>query len=474
MYKRDRFVFVSNLKEVTCDPSNPRTLRRDAYLLSQYYSSPKTVELAAMARGRKNTLFSDNGNFTRMSALAERFEPAGERLLAEAEEAGAWNRVLEQKKSALVGEVVQACDIELARQDMPAIVAEQMQIDPHVLVGLEDFTIPVLQIIGLLQPELRPTSRDIRSYQNRTRRLFLDQVRGRVGGPLNRGVLPLLVIHAYHYSSAYQAARAAARYENEIQGVAVSYGASMRSNRWITEARIGRRKMKFGEKLPEKYIVSQLMLLGAVRGMGRPVHVHLLGAGSPIVWLLSALVLPYARGVSADSTSPFKDADDGVVYGSRQAFLKMKMYKLAAYCLVEDRPYESRQPFWRWFEGHHPSDWAGLRKALKVTADDDIGGLAKTLYRRQDLVRRYIPYFTKARAGTDPFMTDLRIARAGSNYWVLNEICQRVRRRADDPERLWAWIEDEVARYEAVAHGKWAKSVRTVYTLSRTLLPGPA
>ena len=182
--------------------------------------------------------------------------------------------------------------------------------------------------------------------------------------------------------------------------------------------------------------------------------------------MLTALFSPQVRSISIDSTAPFKDAYQGRIYGKRNAFLKMKMYRVAAYHLIDGTSFESSSPFWNTFEAKHRSDWNTLRQKLGATKDSDPKKLAAELKRRQDLVQKYIPYFTKAGVGSASFQNDVRIARAGSNYWVLKAICERVRRRFDEPERIRSWVEKEIKRYRKYAHPRWAEAASKAYEVT--------
>ena len=144
----------------------------------------------------------------------------------------------------------------------------------------------------------------------------------------------------------------------------------------------------------------------------------------------------------------------------------MKMYKVAAFHLLDGSEYISSQPFWEGFDRKYPSDWEGLRRALNVSTEDDYRTLAKTLERDQDLVRRYIPYFCRQRGTSDSFYYDLRVARSGSNYWIIKEICEHVRRRSSDGNKLQKWIEKEVQRYKQVGSSVWAKAVEETLAFS--------
>ncbi|MEL7043963.1 MAG: hypothetical protein AAGL66_02955, partial [Pseudomonadota bacterium] len=89
----------------------------------------------------------------------------------------------------------------------------------------------------------------------------------------------------------------------------------------------------------------------------------------------------------------------------------------------------------------------------------------------QALVRKHIPFFTRLRSSDDPFFWDLRVSRAGHNYFVLREIVDHVRRRRDDWPALKAWTESEVARYAAAGHPKWARTVEKCFELAKAHSP---
>jgi hypothetical protein len=210
-------------------------------------------------------------------------------------------------------------------------------------------------------------------------------------------------------------------------------------------------------------------MLGTIRGIKRKVRIHILGAGSPILLVLTGLFVPHVEAISIDSTAPFMDSDDGIIYGHKSAFLKMKMERVAAYHLINGSSYSSNNPFWLSFNSNYPSNWDMMRKKLNVTADTDYKMLAKKIKASPELVEKYIPYFSKMRGGGDKLIKHLRIARAGSNYWVIKKICDRIRYRIDDNHKLMLWVEREVDRYSKIAHPKWAKAVREVFNFSKQI-----
>lgn len=466
-YKRDAYTFISNLGPVTLDINIPDTLLRDGYLLSQHYTTAETLKLAATAHARRNLLISDNGNWTRMNALGRQFTERGNEILKQARnefESGAVTQTTLDNRAALMTEIANACADALASLDIPDVIATQLKMQPDYMIGLEDFTVPVMIMAGLMDPVFAPEPQEIAPYQALTRELFAREVDGQFGftQALSKAAL-YMVIHAYDYASAKEGAAAARGIVKD--GVAISYGAQMASRRWIREIKLGDTVEDLGETLPESYIAAHALTLGVVNGHADDIPIHVLGVGTPILIMMIGFLLKGSRAVSIDSSAPMLDAFDGRIYGTRSAFLKMRMYRLAAHCLIDNAPYESNTPFFKAFESRHPSDWAGLRAALSVTSSSERSEIESRLESDQALVRKHIPFFTRLTSSSDSFFWDLRVSRTGHNYSVLREIVDHVRRRRDNWASLRAWTEAEIARYAAVGSPKWVRAVEKSFEL---------
>lgn len=466
-YQRDAYTFVSNLSPVTVDPTVPDTLIRDGYLLSEHYTTSQTLALAAVARARRNLMISDNGNWTRMNALGRMFSQEGAAILATARveaDGGAVSPETHAKRKALIATIASKCADALAELDATEIIATQLRMKPDYMIGLEDFTVPVLMMSGLMDPVFQPDPSEIAEFQARTREIFARQMAGQLGHAQDMATTSLfLVVHAVDYASAFAGAREARGITKD--GLAISFGAPMASRRWITEIDIAGVTEDLGEPLPESYLAAHALTLGVVNGHADDIPIHVLGVGTPILIAMLGFLLKGSRAVSIDSSAPMLDAFDGRIYGTRSAFLKMRMYRLAAHCLIDDTPYTSATPFFRAFEARHPSDWSGLRRTLGVTASSDRQQIEARLETDQELVRTHIPFFTRLTSSTDPFFWDLRVSRAGHNYCVLREIVDHVRRRRDNWSALRAWTEMEIARYGAVGSPKWGRAVEKSFEL---------
>ncbi len=470
-FKRDKYIFISNLKDVTANPDYPITMRRDGYLLSSQYTNRSLEALAKLVKARRNLLVSDNGNFTRMKSITSRFSLRGEAILALAiEEVKKDDKVkhetLEQRVD-LILEVEKACAQELAEMDFEAIIRKQLSINPDYMIAMEDLTIPVMMMLGLMHPVFEPSANNVSKHQNNSIELYKTQSSGKMGSADGLSeVAKFHVLHAYDYASAFQGAKEI-RKKLSPEGIAISYGGPMKSRRWVTSLKFGDKVETFKEKLPEPYLAATALTLGAAKGLESGVPVHILGVGTPILIAMISTLLPESSAISIDSTAPFKDANVGTLYGSKSAFIKMDQYKVAAYSLINNSPFTSRTPFFKQFEHDFPSNWDALRAELGVTTNSKIKDIASILKKETELTEKYIPFFSKMRSGKDEMMKRLRMDRAGHNFWILRNICVSVRDRMDDNDDLNKWIEYQVSRYCSVANRKWAEAVKHCFELSK-------
>ncbi|WP_395344220.1 hypothetical protein PN836_005420 [Ningiella sp. W23] len=468
-YKRDKFIFVSNLQEVTASEAHPITLKREAYLLSDQYSNTEQVARAKWVKARRNLLVSDNGNFSRMSAIAKTFEQRGETILNKAldeqEEDGAISEQTLSERLALIAEIEAQCDLDFQSADFNQIIATQTLINPDYIIGLEDYVIPVLMMCGLTHPIFKPKAASIKARQKKTQEIFKQQRAGAFGKHEElQGTHQFLVLHAYDYASAFQGAK---QLQTPADGIAISYGGPMKSKRWITEMNFNGKNIRFNEKLPEPYLVSTAITLGANDGLEDNLPIHILGVGTPILVALIGHMLRNSRAVSIDSTAPFKDAYVGTLYGSRSAFLKMDMYKVAAITLINNTAYTSTTPFFKSFENDFPSNWSKMRAELGVSSSSTIKNVMRDFKQNPDLVEANTPFFSKMRSGDEPMLKRLRMDRSGHNYWILRNICMSVRERMGNTLALEKWMQYQVKRYTKIGSRKWGLAVQAAFDLSQ-------
>jgi hypothetical protein len=469
-YKRDQFTFISNLSDYTANDAFPNTYKRDGYLLSEHYTNNKTTELAEKVRRRRNLLISDNGNYSRMKAVAKIYEKEGGLLLQQAQDEekkrGEISKETRAARMVLVTKIAQSCQEKVLITDYNEVIEKQLSIQPHYMIGMEDLTIPVLMLCNLMHPVFAPNPNHIINYQNNTLDYFKKQQSGEYGAKTAlEDVAKFLVLHAYDYASAFQAGKNSLSTSKD--GIAISYGGAMHSRRWINSLNFGKREVKFDEKLPEAYLIAQSLTLGVVNGHPTDIPYHILGVGTPILIALIGYQLRHSRAVSIDSTAPFKDAFIGKLYGSKHAYIKMDMFKLVAYNLINNKTFYSSSPFYKSFAQKYEHDWVGLRKKLGIKPNYSVKELTVLLKQRGDLLEAYLPFFTPITGSLERgFLQDLRIARAGYNYWELKKICSNVKKRRGNKPLFKKWIENQVERYTRVASYKWAKTVEQTYELT--------
>lgn len=469
-YKRDAFTFISNLSDYTANDDYPSTYKRDGYLLSEHYMNAKTIDLASKVKKRRNLLISDNGNYSRMKAVAKQFDGQGLLLLQQAkmeqERHGKLSNETILARQKLILEIGAACQQKVGAIDYQNVLQKQLQIKPDYLIGMEDLTIPVLMLCNLMHPVFSPQASDVIHYQQETLNYFQKQQNGDYGSKAALDeVSNFLVLHAYDYDSAYQAGQNAQSISKG--GLAISYGGPMHSRRWIQALKIGGTTVALDEKLPESYLAAQAITQGAINGHPTDIPFHILGVGTPILIALIGYQLRHSKAVSIDSTAPFKDAFIGKLYGRKNAYLKMDMFKLVAYCLIHDSPFEDNAPFYQAFIQKYAHDWKKMREKMRVKPSDTVKDLALKLKESGDLLQAYLPFFTPITGDLEPtFLEELRIARSGYNYWVLKDICRHVRRKRNQEAAFKTWIEKEIDAYTKIASPKWAKTVRLIYQLS--------
>ena len=460
-YKRDSFTFISNLKEFTASKEFPIALNRNGYLLSEYYTNTFYEELAKWVKQRRNLLISDNGNFSRMQDAAKDFVSESEELLNKLKNNEISKADGALKRNHLFNKIATHCEVLLKEQQKDDIIKNQLRINPDYLIALEDLTIPVLMICGLFDPVFEPKAIEIQKFQQNSRELYNKQRDGNFGNKeLLDAVHKFYVMHSYDFSSAKQAALGIQDFSPE--GIAISFGGAMSSRRWITEWNL-ESSVPLPENLPEMYFAAAAISLGYLDGHTQDTPVHILGIGSPILIALLGFLFGKSRAVSIDSTAPFKDAFQSKLYGARYGFLKMDMYKVAAYALIDNEPFSESTPYFKDFEKVFPHNWSKLRSDLGVSSSTDVRELIQVLEQETAMVEEHIPFFAKMRSGDDPLIKHLRIARAGHNYWILHRICNSVKQRKNNLSQLSKWMEYHVNRYKKYADPKWAKTIEIIY-----------
>jgi len=246
--KRDTFIFISNLNNYTANADLPLTFKRDGYLLSEHYMTKRTINLAELVKKKRNLLISDNGNFTRIKKIAAIFDEKGLDILNTARKEiiddGAISEKTIAKRIKLIDKISAESKKATDALDVTEILTKQLSIKPDYIIGMEDLAVPAMMLCHLMHPIFNPQPSEVKKCQQRTIDIFSKQNDGHFGSKKELlDVANFLVLHAYDYSSAFQASENASSVEKD--GIAISYGGPMLSNRWIQSLRIGDQIINF-------------------------------------------------------------------------------------------------------------------------------------------------------------------------------------------------------------------------------------
>lgn len=208
--KKD-FIFCTNYSDPLVIKSNPFNDVVEAVLLSEKYTTSTALKRIAVLKASNCLIISDNGNFTRMSKIAKKFINRGISLQQDAEKLYLENIPITEdillKRALLINEIESECKNELEKIKFSIIIQKQVACNPDYIIGLEDYTIPVLTIIGLMHPCFKPKSEDILSFQQNTYNMYLQQKKGDFGNKETLSkVKKFLVLHSYDYASSKQGA----------------------------------------------------------------------------------------------------------------------------------------------------------------------------------------------------------------------------------------------------------------------------
>ncbi len=391
------YQFVLNSKDPLATLQNPHPELCDAFLISEHYATASEIKKTLALKDNGCLVVSDNGNFTRMGKIASKFAIQGDEILKQAKLEFAKNKKVSDQTLAqrqqLVQAVVQECINQQNNLIISKVTARQLKSKPDIFIGMEDFTIPVLSMAGMLDSIFSPVAEELITYQKATQQLFSLQASGQFGHAQEiQNTNKYIVYHASDYDTAFQAASMSKAIDK--QGIAISFGGPMANNNFTTSMKIAGQVETFIEPLPESYLSAMALVLGVLNGDKTDVPIHILGLGTPILIVLLGYALRNSKKVTIDSTSTFKDADDGKLFSSTNAYMKMDMYKTAAYALIDDVPYTSSSLWFHVFDNQFPSDWKGLQSELKVLPTSKVEELAIKLKANPLLIEKYIPFFT--------------------------------------------------------------------------------
>lgn len=455
--------FIYNLSPDTFTADNLTGNEPFGYLLAPNNATPQLAGLAAQVRGRGLPLLADNGNFTLIGDVRTELHDQA---------AGLRSRVSDIEDD--LGRSVRPGDLpddltdaffalsvrarERARDlagDGETSLPAQLALDPTHLIGVEDITAACWLALDL---ERTYTGRRRRDWtrMNRTVATRAAERLPHLPTPLSETYYP--VASAESYSTALDAGRVFAAHR--LRRVSMGFGAYMADNNYTDYASLGRTRVDFGGRLPNRYTRTVLAARGFYDGYRAragtpPAGFHFLGLGAPIMLPLVAVAAAPGTGLTFDATSPIKDAlRDGVLYVTTPAYLKIRIRKSAGWLAADPtRRWDCPCPFCTSFTLQLPFDYpAGHAWHLSnpdrdpVAADLREGGALYDVY----------PLFSEPPSG--PRRDAVDHARIGHNHWALEQILLGVR-EATNSGHLRDHVTSIVAAYTPTTTTPFASAV---------------
>lgn len=448
----DSMVFFSNLRPATLDPHNPITLKREAYLLSETEISHDSLARLQVARQAKKAIMADNGFYSRIKQL----------IRASVEERNALanlDSVATDENRQQLHETVSS-RVQLYQQslDLNKVLENQLSLEPNFLVCPEDMELPVFIGVGFSKDQ-QWNPKQWLSAQRRSVQMAVETfetLRQR-----ESTVQPFAVLHAYDFDSAYQGARLYGE-THKTHSLALGLGAVIQRSDYISSVKFADQKIDFEQPLPARYIISTLVVLGAIAGFKSAneqlPNLHLLGVSTPIFLILFALASIDCQNISTDSSAPVMAAETGKIFTNRPPYLKANRVKLVKRMLESEANWSCNCPFCAQFEQNHPSQFEeALTEWNRKDSLRDLTKLRISLIQPNTLANS-LPLFSTTSISN--MANELLAAHSGHNYWVLKEIIEQIVSLRHSKELQREWLIRQCQEYIQLASlPKYAESV---------------
>jgi hypothetical protein len=445
------------------------------YRLAPTNATPQLTDLAAQVRAAGLPLLADNGNFTLIgqvratlgvdaAALRTRLDVV-EDDLGRSVRPGELPEALQRAYFTL-----SATARDLARSlagDGEEQLPAQLALDPTHLIGVEDITPACWLALDLERP-----------YTGRRRRDWArinTSVAARAAARLPQ--LPTSLRDHYYpvasaesYSTAYDAGRIFATHH--LPRASMGFGAYMADANYTDHAYLGRRRIDFTARLPNRYTRTVLAARGFFHGYttaaGHPPQAfHFLGLGAPIMLPLVALAAAGPTHLTFDATSPIKDAlRDGVLYVTTPAYLKIRIRRSAAWLAADPtRRWDCPCPFCTAFTTRFPFDYPAGNAWRTTHPNRD--PTAADLREGGELYNAY-PLFSEPPTG--PRRGAVDHARIGHNHWALEQILHAIN-DAGATGHLPDHVTTVVADYTPTTTPPFARAITHGLTFAQTPIP---
>lgn len=464
--------FVVNLKVDTADSKFIEFLKPCGWLTAPDNASKKIRERLSEIRSEDRSLYTDNGNFKLIGDVAEELEIMSEKAR---ESISTFENMLGRtaKKTELPEEIKihaievaqQAVNLAEKKQETKAAenpLALQMALNPSHIIGVEDIVPAVLLRLGL-RYEWLPYDRS--DYKRRNQ--IIAKKGAQVLANLNPNICYYPVASAMDYNTAYDAGKVFAAAGHKY--IAIGMGAYMADNCYVDGYRFGRRWIKLGKSLPNRYLSTALITRGFFDGyyneIGLPPEgFHFLGLGAPIMLPIVTRAAWGTSRVSFDATSPILDAVERTIYVNSPAYLKVRTWKVAQ--RLANSPHEQWNcpcPFCQNFMKEYPFDYDLLRNSIsslnKPIDPDDL--------REGGFYYHAAPLLSEPKSGS--LRKAVTWARMGHNHWVLYGICEQLNQAAQNQLEMDRYLDCVVEEYSANAGGKrFAEVIKLAMEICRS------
>lgn len=469
---RRLFHFIANLKPYLVPP-DPGGRRFRGYLVSVDYVAPlRSLVTEVLATGR--FLVADNGNVDEIVALIKHFEPRAaplhkrrkqeEKTLRRHARPGELSAGLTADYRALAEEIVTAARSALDEVRIARVVGVQSAIKPTYLIGPEELTMAVMTGIGVA-PEY--VSLPLEWYRRSSEQAVALAVRTRHGEFAAEPADVFAGVHGVDFDTARQAGRLAAL--AGIEGLATGLAGAL-ADRTHVDFRVEDGVVEPAPRLLARpYLrvvdVAAGLHLGYTEWAGRRPRFHALGAGSPILIPLLAVLGDLNTFTAVDSTAPILDAYSSAtvaLYVDQPAPLKLKAHRIAETWLGGGRAWDCACPFCRGFVAKHPFQ---LRAARAWWRSEGKRTLEETDLRAPSPLADTLPLLGDS---TDPATRrEAGTARILHNHWVLRRLESRAQELSGEPERLRDWAAGTIEAYCAHAGDpEWRTAAQVAWSVA--------
>ncbi len=467
------FHFVANLKPYTFHRGRGND-RFDAYLLSADYVT-SLGKYAKLVVRDKRVLCADNGNVDLIRKLLGEFAPKARPLykLVKAEEKANGRRLRPGEISRQLRDEYRSL-AKLIRTRSAALVddeyirmttGKQNAMGATYLVGMEDFTIAAMTGLSM-NPQYTGLGKGfIKPLAKRAIDFALEQQEEK------HGPCPATVfsgMHAIDYDSAVIVGQLAG--DAGCEGIASGLVGALRDKSYRDYRIVDGKLIELPSSMPSAYVrtleIAAGLHVGYARGANKMLRFHALGAGSPILLPLLALLGDKKTYTCADSTAPIVDGMTSStlsLYVDTPALLKYKTFKIANYWLGGSRGWDCTCPYCRGFNAAHPPEMKAARAFWRSQGQPKLS--SKSMHSSSP----YAKWFPLL--GRHPELEVRRaagLARVGHNHWVVMRIESEIRRNSKTRASLRKWVESEVRAYAASpgASSKWKAATQIAWRIA--------